>query len=501
MMMYGSTAVVGIFCVGILNFSLWFRSHIGVVVEAWIPAHSQNHHQYQYRHESQRRKRSPLHMSSSSSISTAIGGDFDHWPNDNDNQNQDDHQESMMSSNPTHMTTSTTTTTTSDKLIANSGNHGSSDHSSIDMSTSDLRRISSETDLRRIEHEIEEIAASTTATSAAAINHAHGHDDSDDDDDDGPDFVASDELHMLRRKVLNLRRELHEARKLGHTQQAQKIEQSILAIQSVDAEFVYALNLERYTTATLHGQKDEAKGYRSLALQARAALPQFNLEGLWVGKYGDQGFEMINVTYTGDVLTAYKVTGDRNVPRGEISFQVDLSPKNLMFPGSRAHHPKHGTNDSNLLDAPRKAPTKILEPIELDDDSAAQWGTRFLTRFAGQGQVASPNFANSQFVDGQLILVGRYFSFAWLPIGHQVFFGRPGAELTLKLLRETNERHKSSQSSPASILLTSDQHDRAFLNRCIEETELLDDEMEINSDGLFASHEQQDYFQQVGCFE
>ena len=35
---------------------------------------------------------------------------------------------------------------------------------------------------------------------------------------------------------------------------------------------------------------------------------------------------MINVTYVGDLLIAYKVTGDKNVPRGEITFQADLSP-------------------------------------------------------------------------------------------------------------------------------------------------------------------------------
>ena len=35
---------------------------------------------------------------------------------------------------------------------------------------------------------------------------------------------------------------------------------------------------------------------------------------------------MINVTYHGDLLIAYKVTGDKNVPRGEITFQVDLNP-------------------------------------------------------------------------------------------------------------------------------------------------------------------------------
>lgn len=46
------------------------------------------------------------------------------------------------------------------------------------------------------------------------------------------------------------------------------------------------------------------------------------------------------------------------------------------------------------------------------------------------------DFADAQWVEGQLIMVGEYFSFAWVPIGHQIFFGRPSLELTLKMLKE-----------------------------------------------------------------
>ena len=126
---------------------------------------------------------------------------------------------------------------------------------------------------------------------------------------------------------------------------------------------------------------------------------------------------MINVTYAGDILVAYKVTGDKNVPRGEITFQADLSP---------LKRPINGNEE-----------TTTLQPITLTEKAAKKWGTKQLSRFNGLGQVAEEGFTNNQWMEGQLILIGlEYFSFAWVPIEHQIFFGRPSAELALKMLRD-----------------------------------------------------------------
>jgi Cyclin D1 binding domain len=285
-------------------------------------------------------------------------------------------------------------------------------------------------------------------------------------------YLQGDELQQLRQRVYSMRQSLQEARESGRTLSVQTLSRSILAAQQLDGEFMYQVSLERMEAAAQAGLVDEAQGYRRAATEARASLPQFQLEGLWVGKYGDT-FQMINVSYTGDVLVAHKVTGDRHVPKGEVTFTVDLSPNTYQ---------------------------SQLEPIELSSDAVEQWGSRYLQRHAGQGQVAADGFVNAKWLDGQLILVNQYFSFAWLPTGHQVFFGRPSAELTLKMLRNTsgssawNERfHVLSANSEVS-------NPRHYLARCWEETELLDDEMEV-SDGIFRSHDQHYYFDQDGCFE
>ena len=80
-------------------------------------------------------------------------------------------------------------------------------------------------------------------------------------------------------------------------------------------------------------------------------LPQLKHKISCVHRYGSHGFEMINVTYSGDQLIAYKVTGDQNIPRGEISFTADLSPD--------SHMEEQG-----------------LDPIVLSEGSAKKWGTK-----------------------------------------------------------------------------------------------------------------------------
>ena len=209
-------------------------------------------------------------------------------------------------------------------------------------------------------------------------------------------FVSDDEVYELRRKISDLRLRLMEARENlaeeGQQRRIRELEEQLFSLNTKDAEFMYAMSLELMENARQEGDFATAE------------------------KYGDHGFEMINVTYTGDTLIATKVTGDQNVPKGEVSFTVDLSP--------------HIHSDKGMLS---------LEPIELNGKAARQWGKKFLPRYQGRGQVAAEGFTNAKWLEGQLILVGRFFSFAWVPIGHQVFFGRPSSDLTLKMLREQQE--------------------------------------------------------------
>jgi len=313
-------------------------------------------------------------------------------------------------------------------------------------------------------------------------------------------FVVGDELHELRFRVIELREQLVDARKKKEKSRVNKLERVIVMAQAMDAEFVYAVSIERMEAALAAGLKSEAEEYERDAMAARSALPQFNLEGLWVGKYGDHGFEMINITYVGNTLVAHKVTGDENVPKGEATFKVDLNPQGFKSPFLSQSSPSSkkgdvagGVDDFNGGQEDGISEKMNTEPMELSDAAAKQWGCKYLQRFAGSGHIATKGFESSEWVDGQMILVKDYFCFVWLPIKHQVFFGRPTADYILKHLRETNEPKPESNEVALS--------DLRFLERCMEETDLLDDEMEADDITPFISHEQKDYYHQDGCFE
>ena len=299
-------------------------------------------------------------------------------------------------------------------------------------------------------------------------------------------FLHGDELIELRTYIQNLKAELIDARSKGDVSKLRDITTALHESTNMDAEHVYLTNLEQAQIASNAGNDEEAREYMEEAMAARNCLPQFNLSGLWVGKYGDHGYEMINVTYVEDTLVATKVTGDLNVPKGEITFTADLHPRPLpaSTPGDDDLH----TDDPN---------SRYLEPIELSDAASKQWGHKHLPRFHGQGQAAEEGYVNSQWMDGQLILVGEYFSFAWIPLGHQIFFGRPSAELTLKMLKQSKmaEYGATDSGSPSAVAEM-----RALAQRCFEETELMLGDEESEGELCFMTDDD-DYFCQEGCFE
>mmetsp|Transcript_52940 Transcript_52940/g.128407 ORF Transcript_52940/g.128407 Transcript_52940/m.128407 type:complete len:442 (-) Transcript_52940:141-1466(-) len=288
-------------------------------------------------------------------------------------------------------------------------------------------------------------------------------------------FVKHGEsLWELRKLQQKLSHKLIKAINTGLRDRESEIREQLREAEKQDPEIVYKMELLRMRQAKSEGRDDDAREHGEKAFAARSCLPQFGLEGLWVGKYGQHGYEMINVTYHGDLLLAYKVTGDANVPRGELTFQADLSPLPPRIVG---------TGSSPTSTVPAAEP---LQPISLTEKAAKKWGTTQLPRHKGLGQVAEPGFSNNQWMDGQLIIIGEeYFSFAWVPIEQQIFFGRPSPELALKMLRESGAASVASRPTfdePPAI--DSDvQILKDFAASCFEKTAEVEEE-ELSGDSF-----------------
>jgi hypothetical protein len=105
-----------------------------------------------------------------------------------------------------------------------------------------------------------------------------------------------------------------------------------------------------------------------------------------------------------------------------------------------------------------------------------------LPRYPGKGQAAEPDYQNPQYLEGQLVVIGPgdYFSFAWIPLEHQIFFGRPSPELTLKMLREGGPPSiTAGVGLPVPTLKDGNIREmRDYVSRCMEVTlNMIDDDM------------------------
>ena len=64
----------------------------------------------------------------------------------------------------------------------------------------------------------------------------------------------------------------------------QEIRQQLRQAESRDPELIYKVELELMITAQREGRTKDAEQHSRRASAARSCLPQFNLEGLWLGK-------------------------------------------------------------------------------------------------------------------------------------------------------------------------------------------------------------------------
>ena len=101
----------------------------------------------------------------------------------------------------------------------------------------------------------------------------------------GERFVKyGDDLWALRKLMNKLSRKLLKAINVGLRDEEVTIREQLRQAEQQDPELVYKMEMKELKTAKMEGREQDAIQHSRNAYAARSCLPQFNLEGLWVGK-------------------------------------------------------------------------------------------------------------------------------------------------------------------------------------------------------------------------
>lgn len=157
---------------------------------------------------------------------------------------------------------------------------------------------------------------------------------------------------------------------------------------------------------TMHSLHRQPVQFQVLNLQRPSANDLVMTPGVFKGTYSSHGVELVMVTVDGYKITGTKITGDPNVPGGQITFDVDL----------------------------RQPVTDELEPAKQEQNSGACGDREFSlpsacearytnfpnvcrARYHGRGQIASHGFMSPQWTPGHFVLFNdNLFGFRWLEL-------------------------------------------------------------------------------------
>mmetsp|Transcript_37076 Transcript_37076/g.100019 ORF Transcript_37076/g.100019 Transcript_37076/m.100019 type:complete len:321 (-) Transcript_37076:197-1159(-) len=222
-------------------------------------------------------------------------------------------------------------------------------------------------------------------------------------------FARGEELAEVRHTINCLQSRFDEAIDSGDFDEASRCREAITEAQERDP-------LAKYNSLRAH--KLQAENRQDIAAMERTNdqmrvvkhyLPQYGLEGLWVGRSGALKKQVIRISYEDDMLVGTKIYSDNIVPSGEVIFKVKVSPE-------------------------------ATQPQPIDVAHVTDPRLKKLERYTGKGRVVDKKSKSTHWLPGQMILVGDYFAFAWLPINLQIFFMRVPDNITAQLLTLEEDR-------------------------------------------------------------
>jgi Skp family chaperone for outer membrane proteins len=93
-----------------------------------------------------------------------------------------------------------------------------------------------------------------------------------------------DDLWALRKVIAELSKKLVKAINDDSRQKEQSLREKLRQMEEQDPEFAYKMELQKMRKAQNEERIEDAQEHSKRAMAARSQLPQYNLDGLWVGK-------------------------------------------------------------------------------------------------------------------------------------------------------------------------------------------------------------------------
>ncbi|XP_077503945.1 F-box only protein 31-like [Amblyomma americanum] len=168
-------------------------------------------------------------------------------------------------------------------------------------------------------------------------------------------------------------------------------------------------------------QFDYAFHYKRVRLQAPLTGVPIQ-PGIFKGTYGTHGVELIQIEYIDNCtkLRATKLSGDPNIPSGQVTFEVVLQYSMVLTAQQQASITSLDAIEVQAADIPCNSVPIASQPFCVPGDCHERFHEIpkvCIARYHGLGQVAGHGFTNPSFSRGHWVIFSEdLFGFLWLEL-------------------------------------------------------------------------------------
>ncbi|KAM7445382.1 F-box only protein 31 [Porites harrisoni] len=150
---------------------------------------------------------------------------------------------------------------------------------------------------------------------------------------------------------------------------------------------------------TMHSLHKHPLHFEALRIPRRSGNNSLLAPGVFKGTYSSHGVELVMISFTDQKMIGTKITGDPNVPGGEVTFDVDLTKPLPDEAAANSGEPK-------TFSLPQGYEARYTD-----------FPSHYKARFHSVGQIASHGFVSPQWTPAHFVLFNDdLFGFLWIEL-------------------------------------------------------------------------------------